>query len=223
MSRHFLPITQELEDYITSRSTRRDPLLTALAEETAALGDIARMQIAELQGSFMGLLTRAISARRAIEIGTFTGYSAICVARALPDDGKLLCCDVDEDWTRIARRYFDKAGIAHKIDLRLAPALTTLAALPAETPPFDIGFIDADKKNQGRYFEKILERLRPGGLILIDNVLRHGDVIDPNKSGEDLAAVRALNDALPRDPRVEVVMLPIADGLTLVRKRHGSW
>lgn len=219
MSRHFVPITPELEDYITSRSSRRDPLLTALAEETAALGEISRMQIAEVQGSFMGLLTRAISARHAVEIGTFTGYSAICVARALPEDGKLLCCDVSEDWTRIARRYWDKAGVAHKIDLRLAPALDTLGALPDGTPPFDIGFIDADKKNQGRYFEKVLQRLRPGGLILIDNVLRHGDVIDPTETGEDIEAVRALNDALPRDSRVEVVMLPIADGLTVVRKR----
>jgi caffeoyl-CoA O-methyltransferase len=219
MSRHFVPITEALEDYITSHSTRRDPLLSELAQETAALGDIARMQIAELQGSFMGLLTRAISAQRAVEVGTFTGYSAICVARALPENGKLLCCDVSEEWTRIARRYWERAGLSHKIELRLQPALETLAALPEDAPPFDIGFIDADKKNQGRYYEAVLRRLRPGGLILIDNVLRHGDVIDPREQGEDIAAVRALNDALPKDPRVEVVMLPIADGLSLVRKR----
>jgi caffeoyl-CoA O-methyltransferase len=218
MSSHFVPLTPALEEYITERSTRRDPLLTALAEETAKLGNVSIMQIAEVQGSFMGLLTRAIGAKRAIEIGTFTGYSAICVARALPADGKLLCCDVSEEWTRIARRYWEQAGVTSKIELRLGPALDTLAKLPAETPPFDIGFIDADKVNQGHYYEAILKRLRPGGLILIDNVLRHGDVINPQASGADINAVRALNDALPRDSRVEVVMLPIADGLTIVRK-----
>lgn len=221
MSRNFVPITEELEQYITSHSTRRDPVLAALAEETAALGDIARMQIAELQGSFMGLLARTIGARRAVEIGTFTGYSAICVARALPADGKLLCCDVSEEWTGIARRYWDKAGIAGKIDLRIAPALETLRALPADpaAPLFDFGFIDADKKNQGNYFEEVLKRLRPGGLILLDNVLRHGGVIDPSLQDADIVAVRKLNDALPGDRRVEVAMLPIADGLTVVRKR----
>jgi caffeoyl-CoA O-methyltransferase len=222
MSRHFVPLTHELEDYITSRSSRRDPLLTELAEETARLGDSARMQIAELQGTFMGLLTRAISARRAVEIGTFTGYSSICVARALPADGKLLCCDVSEEWTSIARRYWQKAGVAHKIELRLAPALETLAALPANSPPFDIGFIDADKKNQGHYYDEVLKRLRPGGLLFIDNVLRGGSVLDPAEKDADIEAVRALNDRLPKDPRVEVVMLPIADGLTLLRKRHSE-
>jgi caffeoyl-CoA O-methyltransferase len=219
MSGKFVPMTEELQEYVTSRSTRRDAVLTALAAETARLGPAQIMQIAELQGSFMSLLVRAIGARRAVEIGTFTGSSAICIARALPDDGQLLCCDVSKEWTDIARRYFDQAGVAHKIDLRLAPALQTLAALPAGQPPFDFGFIDADKKNQGNYYEALIARLRPGGLLCIDNVLREGRVIDPSEQDADLQAVRALNDALPHDPRVEVVMLPIADGLTIVRKK----
>lgn len=218
MSNHFVPMTPALEDYITSRSTRRDPLLTELFEETARLGDIKRMQIAELQGTFMSLLTRALGAERAVEIGTFTGYSAISVARALPEHGKLLCCDVSEEWTAIARRYFARAGLEHKIDLRIGPALTTLRALPVE-PLFDLGFIDADKENQGRYFEEIFARLKPNGVILLDNVLRDGRVIDEKSQDPSIQAVRAANDAIARDPRVEVAMLPIADGLTLVRKR----
>lgn len=219
MSGSFVPITPALQEYITSRSTRRDDLLADLAAETERLGDIRRMQIAELQGTFMGLLVRAIGARRAVEIGTFTGYSAICVARALPADGRLLCCDVSTEWTDIARRYFDRAGVALKIDLRIAPALQTLASLPADLPPFDFGFIDADKRNQGNYFEALIGRLRPGGVLCIDNVLREGRVLDASNHDPDLAAVRALNDALPRDPRVEVAILPIADGLTIIRKK----
>jgi caffeoyl-CoA O-methyltransferase len=217
-------MTEALEDYITSRSTARDPLLAALADETARLGGVAIMQIAALQGTFMALMTQAIGARRAVEIGTFTGYSAICIARALPADGRLLCCDVSEQWTAVARRYFEQAGVSSKIDLRIAPALTTLRALPAEPdrPLFDIGFIDADKENQGRYFEEVLKRLRPGGLILIDNVLREGDVLDDSQQDPSIQAVRALNDALPHDRRVEVAMLPIADGLSVVRKRLPS-
>lgn len=165
MSRHFVPMTEALEAYITSHSTRRDPILAALAEETAQLGDIARMQIAELQGTFMGLLARAIGARRAVEVGTFTGYSAIAVARALPQDGKLLCCDISDEWTRIARRYFEKAGVAHKIDLRIAPALETLRALPAhpEEPLFDFGFIDADKKTRDCTLKRSISAYAPVG------------------------------------------------------------
>ena len=221
MAGDFVPITPELQQYITSRSTASDPLLGELAEETARLGGISVMQIASLQGTFMNLLARAIGARSAVEVGTFTGYSAICVARALPADGRLLCCDVSAEWTAIARRYFDRAGVSSKIDLRIGPALDTLRALP-EWPMFDLGFIDADKKNQGNYFEEILRRLRPGGLILIDNVLRGGRVLDSTLHDPDLDAVRELNDRLPDDPRIEVAMLPIADGLSLVRKRNPS-
>jgi len=163
------------------------------------------------------LLTRAISAERAVEVGTFTGYSAICVARALPTHGKLLCCDVSDEWTRIARRYFARAEVAHKIDLRIGPALETLRALPRQ-PLFDIGFIDADKVNQHNYYEEVLVRLRSGGLLLIDNVLRDGRVLDESQTDPSLRAVRACNDAVAADPRVEVTMLPIADGLSLIRK-----
>jgi len=211
-------MTPALEDYLTRHSTRRDALLTELAAETAQLGEVQVMQIAELQGSLMSLLTGAIAAVRAIEIGTFTGYSAICIARALPAHGKLLCCDVSDEWTSIARRYFAKAGVAHKIDLRIGPALDTLRALPVE-PLFDIGFIDADKVNQRNYYEEVLLRLRSGGLLLIDNVLREGRVLDASLHDPALSAVRACNDAVAADPLVEVAMLPIADGLTVIRKR----
>ena len=218
MSTHFVPMTPALEDYLTRHSTRRDALLAELAAETAQLGEVRVMQIAELQGSLMSLLTGAIAAVRAIEIGTFTGYSAICIARALPAHGTLLCCDVSDEWTSIARRYFAKAGVAHKIDLRIGPALDTLRALPVE-PLFDIGFIDADKVNQRNYYEEVLLRLRSGGLLLIDNVLREGRVLDASLHDPALSAVRACNDAVAADPRVEVAMLPIADGLTVIRKR----
>lgn len=219
MSGDFVPITPKLQEYITSRSTPSDPLLRELMAETAALGSISIMQIAELQGTFMGLLVRAVGARRIVEVGTFTGYSAICMARALPADGRILCCDISEEWTRVARRYFDRAGVAPKIDLRIGPALETLRKLPRE-PQFDLGFIDADKANQAHYFEEILLRLRPHGLILLDNTLWHGAVADEGGGGDpNLEALRELNDRLPRDPRVEAVLLPIADGLTVVRKR----
>ena len=221
MSGDFVAITPELQEYITSRSTPGDALLRELQQETAALGGISVMQIAELQGTFMGLLVRAISARRIVEIGTFTGYSAICMARALPADGRILCCDVSDEWTRIARRYFQRAGVADKIDLRIGPALDTLRALPDE-PIFDLGFIDADKRNQGNYYEEILRRLRPNGLLLIDNTLRSGRVLGASQGNPDLEAVQALNDKLPGDPRVEAVLLPIADGLTLVRRRAAA-
>lgn len=218
MSGDFISLTPQLTDYICSRSTPSDALLRELHDETAALGPISVMQIAEMQGTFMGLLVRAISARRIVEVGTFTGYSAICMARALPDDGQILCCDVSEEWTGIARRYFDRAGVSPKIDLRIGPALETLRALPDE-PQFDLGFVDADKRNQGNYYEEILRRLRPGGLLLLDNTLRGGQVLDTTKGDPDLDGVRELNDRIPSDPRVEAVLLPIADGLTLVRKR----
>ncbi|HMY58308.1 MAG TPA: O-methyltransferase [Pseudomonadota bacterium] len=211
-------MTPALEEYLTSHSTRRDDVLSALAQETAQLGDVSVMQIAELQGSLLSLLVRATSAVRAIEVGTFTGYSAICVARALPPHGKLLCCDVSDEWTQIARRYFAQAKVEDKIDLQIGPALETLRRLPQE-PLFDIGFIDADKVNQQNYYEEVLTRLRSGGLLLIDNVLRDGRVTDPTQSDPSLDSVRACNDAVARDPRVEVVMLPIADGLSLIRKR----
>ena len=214
----FMALTPEVYRYLTAHRSEHDPILAALAEETEKLGPISMMQIAPEQGAFMTLLTRITGARSAVEVGTFTGYSALCVARGLPDDGRLLACDVSEEWTSIGRRYWERAGAAHKIDLRIGPALETLRGLPAE-PQFEIGFIDADKVNYGNYYEEILKRLRPNGVILFDNVLWSGRVADSSATDEDTTSLRAINDRLAGDSRVETVMLPIADGLTLVRKR----
>jgi caffeoyl-CoA O-methyltransferase len=218
-SRKFLTLDPSLYDYVLAHGQNRDPLLTELSLETQKLGRRARMQIAPEQGRLMTLLASAIGARRAVEVGTFTGYSAICIARALPPDGSLLCCDVSEEWTSIARRYWDRAGVANRITLRLVPASDTLRALPIE-PIFDFAFIDADKTGYLAYYEEILQRMRAGGLILADNVLRGGAVIDTTRNDEDTKAIRAFNDALVADQRVEMVMLPIADGLTIARKRY---
>jgi caffeoyl-CoA O-methyltransferase len=215
----FISLDQRLYDYVVAHGNNDDPLLKELATETATrLGRISGMQIAPEQGAFMGLLARAIGARYAVEIGTFTGYSAICVARALPPDGRMLCCDVSEEWTAIARRYWEKAGIAEKITLKLAPAIDTLRALPTDDQ-IDLAFIDADKTNYRLYYEEVLKRTRPNGLILIDNVLWNGAVIDPKIQGGDTQAIRELNDFLATDKRIDIVMLPISDGLTICRKR----
>ncbi len=190
----------------------------ALIDETATLGGISMMQIAPEQGAFMTLLTRLIGARRAVEVGTFTGYSALAIARGLPDDGRLLCCDVNEEWTAIGRRHWDRAGAGHKIELRLGPALDTLRALPP-AEAFDLAFIDADKENYLRYYEEILTRLRPNGVILVDNTLWMGAVVDPSATDDSTRAIRAFNDQVAADGRVDCVMLAVSDGLTLLRKR----
>jgi caffeoyl-CoA O-methyltransferase len=218
MSDKFIAMTSELHDYVERRSVRRDSVMERLVAETAALGDLAQMQIAPDQGAFLTLLVRAVGARAAVEVGTFTGYSAISIARGLPDDGRLLCCDVSEEWTTIARRYFRETGMDRKIELRIAPALETLRALPA-VPQFDFAFVDADKTSYAAYYEEILTRLRPGGLLAIDNVLWSGKVVDPKDQSESTSAIRALNDHVAADDRVDAVILPIADGLTLARKR----
>jgi caffeoyl-CoA O-methyltransferase len=189
----------------------------ALIEETQSLGGVAMMQIAPEQGAFMTLLTRAIGARRAVEVGTFTGYSALCIARGLPADGRLLCCDVSEEWTAIARRHWELAGVANRIDLRIAPAIETLRALPDEE--IDLAFIDADKPSYIRYYEQLVPRLRPGGLLLADNVLWSGRVVDEGADDENTVAIRAFNDHVAADGRMETVMLPISDGLTIACKR----
>ncbi|HSS08354.1 MAG TPA: class I SAM-dependent methyltransferase, partial [Acidimicrobiales bacterium] len=168
-------LTPAISEYLVAHGTPPDELQRRLIAETRQLGPIAGMQIAPEQGAFMTILTRLIDARRAIEVGTFTGYSALCMARGLPDDGYLLACDVNESWTAIGRRYWEEAGVAHKIDLRLAPAAETLRGLP-DQPAFDLGFIDADKASYPIYWEEILRRLRPGGAILVDNVLWGGRV-----------------------------------------------
>ena len=217
MASRSLSLTDPLYDYLLQVSLREPALLARLREETAALPD-ARMQIAPEQGAFMTLLARAMGARRAIEIGTFTGYSALCLARGLSDDGELICCDVSEEWTAIGRRYWEKAGVSHKIRLQIAPAEQTIASLP-ERETFDLAFIDADKTGYQGYYEALLERLRPGGLIVVDNVLWGGSVVDLEKNDESTKAIRAFNDAVAGDERVDRVMISVSDGLTLVRKR----
>ena len=211
-------VSPELHAYLVAHGTPPDPVLESLIAETRRVaGPMAIMQIAPEQGAFMQILVRAVGARRVIEVGTFTGYSALCMARALPEDGVLLCCDVSEEWAAVARRHWEKAGVAGKIDLRIAPALETLRALP-RSPDWDLAFIDADKPAYPDYFEEILARLRPDGLVLVDNVLWMGRVADPEAVDEQTEAIRAFNDRLAADPRVEVVMLPISDGLTIARK-----
>jgi predicted O-methyltransferase YrrM len=214
----FIALTPKLYEYVEAHGHNGDPLRAELAAETAKLGWISAMQIAAEQGTFMGLLAAAIGARSAVEVGTFTGYSALCVARALPADGKLLCCDVNQEWTSVGRRYWERAGVANKITLKLGPAADTLKALPA-SHTFDFAFIDADKTSYAVYYEEILKRMRPNGLILIDNVLWNGAIVDDAKQDADTLALRKLNDFIARDSRVEAVMLGIADGLTIVRKK----
>jgi len=205
--------------YLIAHGTPPDPLLEELARETQqAVGPLALMQVAPEQGAFLTLVTRLVGARRAIEVGTFTGYSSICIARGLPADGQLLCCDVSDEWTAIARRYWAKAGVGDRIELRVAPAVETLRALP-EPPTWDLAFIDADKPAYPVYYEEILKRLRPGGLILADNVLWMGRVADPAADDAQTQAIRAFNAKVAADPRVDCVMLAISDGLTLLRKR----
>jgi caffeoyl-CoA O-methyltransferase len=211
-------LTQSVHDYLLAHAPPLDDVQRDLIAETQALGGISVMQIAPEQGAFMALLTRLIGARRAVEIGTFTGYSALCVARALPDDGGLLCCDVNEEWTAIARKYWERAGVDGKIELRIAPALDTLRSLPAGEQ-FDLAFIDADKENYPNYYEEVLARLRPNGVILVDNTLWMGAVIDPKASDDQTNTIRAFNDKVAADDRVESVILTIGDGLTLIRKR----
>lgn len=209
-------MTPELHAYIVRHGTRQDDVLRRLAEETAGLGPIAMMQIAPEQGALLTLLARSIGARRAIEIGTFTGYSAISIARGLAEDGRLVCCDVSEEWTAIARKYFREAGLERRIDLKIAPALETVRALPMNQP-IDFGFIDADKPSHAAYYEEILKRLRPGGLVVIDNVLWGGSVLDPEE--ESARAIHALNREIAADPRVDIAMIPVSDGITIARKR----
>jgi predicted O-methyltransferase YrrM len=217
MAAHRSLLTEAIDRYLGTVVVHETPLQKRLRAETSKLPEAA-MQIGADQGVFLAFLARLIGARRAIEVGTFTGYSALCVASALPSDGRLVACDVSEEWTAIARKYWEKAGVADRVELRLGPALDTLAALPAE-PTFDLAFIDADKGNYPGYYEGVLTRMVPNGVILIDNVLRGGAVIDRNANDDDTNAMRAFNKLVAGDDRVDTVMLPVADGLTLARKR----
>ena len=220
MSTRTVTLNETLYDYLLGVSLREPPLLARLREETAALPH-AIMQVSPEQGQFMALLAEVLGAKRVIEVGTFTGYSALVVALALPPDGHLITCDVDEETTAIARRYWAEAGVAGRIDLRLGPAVDTLDALLADgaAGSFDLAFIDADKKNYDSYYERTLALLRRGGLMVIDNVLWSGAVADPERQDEDTAAIRALNAKLHGDERVSLSLLPVSDGITLARKR----
>jgi caffeoyl-CoA O-methyltransferase len=214
----FIPLTDNVYDYVLAhRSNAHDEVLEALRAETATLGGISEMLIPREQGSFMTMLVAATGAKRALEIGTFTGYSAICIARGLPADGKLICCDISEEWTSIARRHWPRAGVENKIELRLGPAQSTLEAMSPDEE-FDIAFIDADKSGYDNYFELVLPRLRSNGLILFDNMLRRGKVVGENLTGED-AAIDTLNTKLANDSRVDSVLLPLADGVMMCRKK----
>jgi caffeoyl-CoA O-methyltransferase len=220
MTSRTLPLTDPLYDYLLKVSLREPPLLARLREETEAL-PLAAMQISPEQGQFMALLVELIGARRTLEVGTFTGYSALCVARALPADGRIVACDVSAEYTDVARRYWAEAGVADKIDLRLAPALETLDALldEGQAGTFDFAFVDADKENYDGYYERCLALLRTGGLVAVDNVLWSGAVINPVKQDPDTQAIRALNARLQQDQRVSLSLVPIGDGLALARKR----
>jgi caffeoyl-CoA O-methyltransferase len=220
MSAQHLQITDALVNYIRGVSSPEPDYLTRLRAETA-LEPAGRMQITPELGGFLGILVRLLGARKCIEVGVFTGYSSLSVARALPDDGAIIACDVSESWTAIARRYWREAGLESKIDLRLAPALETLDGLIArgESGQFDFGFIDADKANYLAYYERLMTLIRPGGLIVIDNVLWHGRVVDTYENDIDTVAIRGFNAQLAADPRIHVSMLPIGDGVTLALKK----
>ncbi|AOE84359.1 O-methyltransferase [Pseudomonas sp. TCU-HL1] len=216
MTNRTLNLDDALYSYLLDVSLRESPLLERLRAETAAM-PMARWQIAPEQGQFMALLVKLTGARRILEVGTFTGYSALCMATEMPEDGRMLCCDLPGEYNAIAHRYWQEAGVSARIELRLAPALDTLAGL--EAGRFDLIFIDADKANYPAYLEEALRLARQGGLILFDNVLWSGRVLEAEPDSADTRAIQALNLALKSDPRVDLSLLPVGDGLTLCRKR----
>jgi predicted O-methyltransferase YrrM len=220
MSDITLRLTPKLYAYLQNNSLREPEVLQKLREQTHKMS-MSQMQISPEQGQFMALLIKLMQAKKTLDIGVFTGYSALSVALALPDDGKVIGCDINAEWTKIARRFWEEAGVANKIDLRLAPAAETLQMLldKGETNTYDFAFIDADKANYPVYYEKSLKLLRQGGLIVIDNVLWSGKVADPTINDRDTMVLRELNAALVKDDRVTLTMLPVGDGLTLVLKR----
>ena len=221
MSSHTIALTDAAYAYLLRQGTRESAAAKALRDETLRATRAHRMQISPEQGAFMALLVRILGAKRTLEVGTFTGYSALAVAEALPADGRVIACDVSAEWTAIGRPFWGRAGVADKIDLRLAPAVETLDALLAagEAGRFDFAFIDADKANYDAYYERCLALLRAGGVIGVDNVLWGGRVADERANDEDTGAIRALNAKIRDDDRVDASMLPIGDGLTLARKR----
>lgn len=220
MSTETLNLTPQVYKYFLDKSLRDHDVLKKLREETHKLSQYT-MQISPEQGQFMALLVELMGARKTLDIGTFTGYSALAVALALPADGKVVACDVSVEWTNIARRFWEMAGVAQKIDLQIGPALETLHKLidNGEAGTFDFAFIDADKRNYSNYYEAALKLIRPGGLIAIDNVLWNGEVINPANQENETNAIRELNELVHKDERVTMSMLPLSDGITLARKR----
>lgn len=220
MSTRTLSLTDDIYRYLVEHSVRENGVLARLRNVTAGMPN-SNMQIGPEQGQFMALLARLVGAKRCIEVGVFTGYSSLAVALALPDDGRILACDVSEEWTSIARKFWREAGVDHKIELKLQPAARTLEERLAagEAGRYDFAFIDADKEGYVEYYELLLQLLRPGGLITVDNTLWSGEVADPHTTDANAKAMRAFNDKLHRDERVDLSLVPIGDGLTLARKR----
>ncbi|MGZ4501998.1 MAG: O-methyltransferase [Nocardioidaceae bacterium] len=220
MANKTIGISDELAAYVMKVGAREPDVLARLREETAAIPE-HDMQIAPEEGAFLALMVELTGARRCIEVGTFTGYSSTAVALALPEDGRLVCCDVSEEWTALARRYWNEAGVADKVDLRIAPATETLDRLLAagEEATYDFAFVDADKTGYDDYYERLLRLVRPGGLIAFDNTLWGGEVLDQGSEDEDTRAIQALNAKLADDERITLCLLPVADGVTLARVR----
>ncbi len=218
MGDKFTVLTPELHRYVVAHGARQDELLARVERETDAMGTISMMQVAADQGALLTLLTRLTGARLAVEVGTFTGYSAICIARGLADGGRLVCCELDDSYAQTALGYLREAGLERSVDMRVGPALDTLRSMP-QREEIDLAFIDADKESYPEYFEELLERLRPGGLMLLDNVLLGGRVLAPPDDDESAKAMARLNEAIATDERVDVAMIAVADGITLVRKR----
>jgi caffeoyl-CoA O-methyltransferase len=212
------PITDAVRDYAVSHgSWQPDDVVRQLRAETAALGDVSGMQIGDDQGQLLTMMARLVGARRAVEVGTFTGYSSLCIARGLAEGGSLLCCDVSEEWTAIGARAWERAGLRDRIELKIGPALETLRALPPEAV-IDLVFIDADKVGYVGYWDELVPRVRPGGVLLADNVLWSGEIVDQQRTDENVTALRAFNGKVAQDDRVEAVVLPAFDGLTIARK-----
>ena len=220
MTSKSIGLPDDVYDYVLAHGVREPDILARLRQETAS-HPMAQMQIEPLQGAIFRLLVELLDARAYVEVGTFTGYSSLAVALAMPPDGRLVCCDVSEEYTNVARRYWAEAGVADRVDLRIGPGIEGLDSLLTEgrAGTFDLAFIDADKKSYLDYYERIVELLRPGGVVALDNVLWEGDVADPSIQDRDTVALRAVNERVRDDERVTPVLLPVADGMTLARKR----